>query len=158
MLTAWRDGSDRGLEIADDYLQALQPREANCPDSPFNAGQPEWSGSRNGKAVERWSSGCNWIRRARSNNYPVDLTSVEFALLEVLLRASGQVVTRENLAKEVLGRRLSPYDRSIDVHISSLRRKLGHLFGDTERIKTVRGTGYVYTRPPESSGREGQHG
>lgn len=82
-------------------------------------------------------------------DHPVDLTSVEFTLLEVLLRAAGQVVNREDLAKRVLGRPLSPYDRSIDVHISSLRKKLGHQLGDTERIKTVRGTGYVYTRPPE---------
>ena len=85
---------------------------------------------------------------------PIDLTSVEFALLEVLLRAAGQVVTREDLAKDVLGRRLTPYDRSIDVHISSLRRKLGHQIGDTERIKTVRGTGYIYTLPPDAAGQK----
>jgi len=79
----------------------------------------------------------------------VELTSVEFALLELLLRAAGQVVTREELAKEGLGRRLSPYDRSIDVHVSSLRKKLGHQLRETERIKTVRGVGYLYTRPPD---------
>jgi len=61
-------------------------------------------------------------------------------------------VTREDLAKEVLGRRLTPYDRSIDVHISSLRRKLGHQVGDAERIKTVRGVGYIYTRPLDAAG------
>jgi two-component system response regulator CpxR len=84
----------------------------------------------------------------------VDLTSVEFTLLEVLLRAAGQVVTREELAKQVLGRPLSPYDRSIDVHVSSLRRKLGHQAGGAERIKAVRGTGYLYTRPPDAAGEE----
>ena len=77
---------------------------------------------------------------------PVNVTAVEFALLEVLLRASGRVVSREEFAQQVLGRPLSPYDRSIDVHISNLRRKLGHQLGDTERIKTVRGAGYIYTR------------
>jgi len=82
------------------------------------------------------------------------LTSVEFTLLEILLRASGQVVTREDLAQQVLGRPLSPYDRSIDVHVSSLRRKLGHQLGDAERIKTVRGVGYLYTHPPDP-GEEG---
>ena len=84
--------------------------------------------------------------------FVIGLTSVEFALLEVLLRVAGQVVTREDLAKEVLGRRLTPYDRSIDVHISSLRRKLGHQAEDTERIKTVRGTGYIYALPPDAAG------
>jgi two-component system response regulator CpxR len=70
----------------------------------------------------------------------------------------GQVVSREDLAKQALGRRLSPYDRSIDVHISSLRRKLGHELGDTERIKTVRGMGYLYIRPPSSTKEEPPRG
>ena len=82
------------------------------------------------------------------------MTSVEFTLLEVLLRAAGQVVPREDLPKEVLGRRLSPYDRNIDVHISNLRRKLGHQQGGTQRIKTVRGTGYPYTLPPGLAGED----
>jgi len=73
----------------------------------------------------------------------ISLTSVEFSLLEVLLRHAGQTVEREELVREVLGRRLAPYDRSIDVHISSLRKKLG----DHERIKTVRGVGYLYACP-----------
>jgi two-component system response regulator CpxR len=75
------------------------------------------------------------------------LTSVEFALLEALMRAAGQVVTRETLAQNVLGRRFMPYDRSIDVHVSKLRRKLGDQSADAERIKTIRGVGYVFTRP-----------
>ena len=61
---------------------------------------------------------------------------------------------RQAYPKQVLGRALSPYDRSVDVHISSLRRKLGHQLGDTERIKTVRGTGYVYTRPSDAAGED----
>jgi two-component system response regulator CpxR len=80
----------------------------------------------------------------------VELTAVEFDLLEKLLRAAGQIITREELSKDVLGRSSSPFDRSIDMHISNLRKKLGHQFGPTERIKTVRGVGYIYARsePP----------
>src|SRR3954449_5987831 len=79
---------------------------------------------------------------------PVEFTSVEFALLQVLLREAGRVVTREALVDEVLGRKFSPFDRSIDMHVSKVRKKLGD--SDTgDHIKTVRGTGYIYalTRP-----------
>ena len=75
------------------------------------------------------------------------MTGVEFTLLEVLLRAAGRVVEREELSKTVLGRKLMPYDRSLDMHVSNLRKKLGHMQGEHERIKTVRGIGYIYTLP-----------
>jgi two-component system response regulator CpxR len=78
---------------------------------------------------------------------PVELTSVEFSLLEVLIRLAGQVVSREDLSQQALSRELNAYDRSIDVHVSSLRRKLGAVGEESERIKTVRGIGYFYTRP-----------
>jgi len=68
---------------------------------------------------------------------------VEFSLLELLLREVGQIVSRETIAEQVLGRRLTPYDRSIDVHISNLRKKLGPAPSGAERIQTVRGAGYV---------------
>lgn len=74
----------------------------------------------------------------------VELTVVEFRLLEVLLRNVGRVVSREDLAKEVLERALSPYDRSIDVHVSKLRKKLGQGTMGSERIKAIRGSGYIY--------------
>jgi two-component system response regulator CpxR len=86
-------------------------------------------------------------RIVRRNGEKVELTSVEFGCLEILLRAAGHVVTREQLAEGVLGRSLTAFDRSVDVHMSSLRKKLGHKFGEFERIKTVRGAGYVYTNP-----------
>jgi two-component system response regulator CpxR len=73
------------------------------------------------------------------------LTSVEFSILETLLRQAGQVISREELVKQALGRGFSAYDRSIDVHVSSLRRKLGSRTGESERIKTVRGVGYLYS-------------
>jgi len=77
----------------------------------------------------------------------VELTSVEFNLLEFLLVNAGRVLTREKLTSHVLERKLSPYDRSIDVHISKLRKKLGpHPTGE-ERIRSVRGSGYIYTVP-----------
>jgi two-component system, OmpR family, response regulator CpxR len=77
----------------------------------------------------------------------IEFTSVEFNLLEVLLRATGQVVSREELARRALGRKLGINDRSIDVHISSLRKKLGQHPGGFERIRTIRNLGYLYARP-----------
>lgn len=79
----------------------------------------------------------------------VDVTAVEFNLLDVLLREAGRVVTRDELAKIALGRMFSPYDRSIDMHISKLRKKLGEDGRGGERIKTVRGVGYIYAAPSE---------
>lgn len=65
-------------------------------------------------------------------------------LLNKLMRNAGKPVTRDELARDVLGRPLSPYDRSVDVHISRLRKKLGPDDGGMERIKSIRGAGYVY--------------
>ena len=82
-------------------------------------------------------------RNVRHNGQPVELTSVEFGLLQVLLREAGRVVSREALVDEVLGRKFSPFDRSIDMHVSKVRKKLGD--SDTEEhIKTVRGAGYRF--------------
>ena len=80
---------------------------------------------------------------------PVDLTSVEFNLLEVLLREAGRVVPRERLVNAVLSRKFSPFDRSIDMHVSKVRKKLGDTESD-EHIKTVRGVGYIFARPRET--------
>ncbi len=78
---------------------------------------------------------------------PLSLTSTEYSVLEVLLREAGQAVSKTELSERALGRKLTRYDRSLDMHVSSLRRKLGALSGEEERIKTVRGVGYQYTRP-----------
>ena len=75
----------------------------------------------------------------------VELTSVEFEILEILLRHAGQVVSRDELVRDALGRRLASHDRSVDVHVSSLRRKLGPRQDDLERIQTIRNAGYLYT-------------
>jgi len=84
----------------------------------------------------------------------IKLTSVEFGFLEMLLRAAGHVVTREQLAEGVLGRTFTAYDRSVDIHVSNLRSKLGHRLGTIERIKAVRGQGYIYVNPTQPDKRE----
>ena len=83
----------------------------------------------------------------------VDLTSVEFELLHVLLREAGRVVTREALVDQVLGRKFSPFDRSIDMHVSKVRKKLGDSDSE-EHIKTIRGAGYIFAfaRPKGKNG------
>ncbi|GAB4258277.1 MAG: response regulator [Deferrisomatales bacterium] len=91
-------------------------------------------------------------RTVRRAGQPVALTSVEFSLLEQLLRGAGRVLPREELARTALGRSLSPFDRSVDVHVSSLRRKLGRRVGGVERIRAVRGVGYLYALPSEPPG------
>jgi DNA-binding response OmpR family regulator len=89
-------------------------------------------------------------RTVRRAGNLVDLTSVEFNLLEVLLREAGRVVPRERLVNAVLSRKFSPFDRSIDMHVSKVRKKLGDTEGD-EHIKTVRGVGYIFARPREKT-------
>ncbi len=96
------------------------------------------------------------------DNSPVALTTVEFDLLYMLLSSAGRVVTREEFSQRVLGRAFDPFDRSIDVHIGKVRRKLGDPStgsgssraqsrddpsADGERIKTIRGVGYTYAQP-----------
>jgi two-component system response regulator CpxR len=75
---------------------------------------------------------------------PVELTSVEFTLLEQLLKNAGKLVSREDLTQKVLGRRLTAYDRSIDGYVSKLRKKLGHEVSGSERIRAIRSVGYLY--------------
>ena len=77
----------------------------------------------------------------------VEVTSVEFDILRELLESAGQTVAREQIAERVMGRRFDPFDRSIDMHISKLRRKLGVRRDGDDRIKTIRSVGYIYTRP-----------
>ncbi|MEP6719696.1 MAG: response regulator transcription factor [bacterium] len=155
MLTARGDDVDRivGLEIgADDYLpKPFNPRElvariqailrrSQASTAPQQRAQDQ-PGTVTAGDVELDLG----TRVGRRNGEVVELTAVEFDLLEKLLRAAGRIITREELSQEVLGRSTSPFDRSIDMHISNLRKKLGHQQGEVERIKTVRGVGYIYT-------------
>lgn len=86
-------------------------------------------------------------REVRSGARLLDLTALEFALLEMLTRAAGRVVLREEITEALLNRSSSPYDRALDVHISHLRAKLE---GSRARIRAVRGSGYVFTSRPDS--------
>ncbi len=157
MLTARGDDIDRivGLELgADDYLpkpfnprelvariRAIQRRMVAEVQQPAAEKLPEVT---IGDVVLNPAN-----RSVRCAGKNIELTSVEFNLLEVLLARAGEVISREELVEKVLGRRLSAYDRSIDVHVSALRKKLGHYAGETERIKTVRSVGYLYSLPEE---------
>ncbi|MBW6508132.1 MAG: response regulator transcription factor [Desulfuromonadales bacterium] len=155
MLTARGEEIDRivGLELgADDYLpKPFNPRELVAR---IRAIQRRLEGSlrRGGtklKAQGEYRVGDLVLnttnRTVKQNGQVVELTSVEFSLLEALLAHAGEVISREDLVSQVLGRQLSAYDRSIDVHVSALRKKLGHSYQQTERIRTVRGIGYLYS-------------
>jgi len=84
-------------------------------------------------------------RRVLLNNQAITMTSSEYSVLEVLLEEAGRVVPKQDLSVRALGRELNLYDRSLDMHVSNLRKKLGPLTDGEERIKTIRGVGYQYT-------------
>ncbi|MDT5270257.1 MAG: two-component system, OmpR family, response regulator [Acidobacteriota bacterium] len=169
MLTARGDDVDRivGLEIgADDYLpKPFNPRElvariqailrrARPTRAEATAQSSEPSApARIGVGDVEVDTGT---RQTWRGGEAVELTNVEYEILVQLMNAAGLVVKREDLVRSVLGRELSVFDRSIDMHISHLRKKLGHRSGDAERIKTVRGIGYVYARPAEGLATETQ--
>ena len=157
MLTARGDDVDRivGLEIgADDYLpKPFNPRELvariravlrRTQAPPVVVPESEAEHLRVGDIELDIAA-----RLVRRDSEAIDLTGAEFDLLTILLRNAGQVVTREELVRHVLGRSLTPLDRSIDTLVSNLRRKLGHSRDGVERIKSLRGIGYVYTRRSE---------
>lgn len=83
-------------------------------------------------------------RRVLINNHPIQMTSTEYSVLLVLLEHAGQVVSKQELSVQALGRDLSAFDRSLDMHVSNLRKKLGTTMEGQERITTVRGIGYQY--------------
>jgi len=92
-------------------------------------------------------------RTVTQNGDSIDLTDVEFTLLEVLMRSPGKVVERESLAEAVLGRKFNPFDRSLDMHVSRLRKKLASDSSADDRVKTVRGTGYQLVLRRTATGR-----
>lgn len=73
----------------------------------------------------------------------LDLTGTEFALLQILIQNAGKILSREMLSVEILGKRLTPYDRAIDMHISNLRKKLPERNDNLPWFKTLRGRGYL---------------
>ena len=148
MLTAKGDDIDRiiGLEMgADDYVpKPSTPREllarinAILRRAQNQHDQGNASNSLSVSNVTLYPSN----RQATIGDGPLELTSTEFNLLEVLMRHAGQVVSKETLSIEALDRKLAKFDRSIDVHISSIRHKLG----DASLIQTVRGLGYLFVK------------
>ena len=153
MLTARGDDVDRivGLDLgADDYLP-----------KPFN---PKELAARIRSVLRRYEShpaaasgrievgGVTLDPAARTvvaNGKLVDLTTFEFDILELLMRSSGKVLSRDSLMEKFYNRKATPFDRSIDMHISHLRKKLENGEG---LIKTIRGVGYQFCPSPADSG------
>jgi len=139
MLTARGEDEDRiiGLELgADDYLP-----------KPFNTRELVARVRAIMRRLEERRPGVKF----EVNGISIDpgtreVTTFEFDILETLMRAAGRVVSRDDLMEELYGRKATPFDRSVDMHISHLRKKLE---GDKPLIKTVRGVGYQFVRSPE---------
>jgi len=160
LLTARGEDVDRivGLEIgADDYLpKPFNPRELVARIRAVLRRTRTADGSP-GDILRVGNIELNpATRTVLQDGNDVELTSVEFNLLQVLLQEAGQVVSRERLVDAVLGRKFSPFDRSIDMHVSKVRKKLGDTDGIADYIKTVRGVGYIFTRPPAKAGSVGR--
>ena len=147
MLTARGDEADRiaGLDAgADDYLAkpfnarelvariraVLRRKGTSALPATFTIGDLEID---------------NAARRIAQSGADIELTGAEFDILVLLARAAGKVLTRDEIAEQALGRRVGLLDRSIDNHISNLRKKLGPHASGAERIRSVRGAGYIYT-------------
>jgi DNA-binding response OmpR family regulator len=147
MLTARGEETDRivGLEMgADDYLpKPCNPRELAAR---LRAILRRFQGAPTDAGVELAVGKTHVNPANRSASYAgidLQLTSAEFNVLQVLLSHAGQVVDKETLSQQSLGRSLRAYDRSIDVHISKIRKKLDALGGD-KLIVSVRGIGYQF--------------
>ena len=148
MLTARGDEVDRviGLELgADDYLaKPFSPRELvariravlrrMAAEPSAVAGALDWGPLRLDLRA----------RRGEVDGQDLELTAAELRILELLVRADTRTVSREDLMLQALGRRLLPTDRSLDTHVSNLRRKLGKLT-DRVAVQSVRGSGYALT-------------
>ncbi len=156
MLTARTAQSDRiaGLNSgADDYLpKPFGPEEllARIRAVLRRSGNPEFV-QHQVQVLQAGGMKLNLqTREVWNNGWPVEVTSIEFDILELLVRAVGRVVSRDELAAVLYQRRATPFERSIDVHISHLRKKLE--MQENPRILTIRGVGYLL--PPVSGGGE----
>lgn len=151
MLTARGDDVDSivGLELgADDYL--AKPSNPRVMVARIRAILRRAETHNGGERIDQIAlddivmhTGSRIVMRG---NHLISMTSTEFSVLDVLLREAGNVVTKASLSERALGRKLSRYDRNLDMHVSNLRRKLGPQSNGQERIKTVRGVGYIYSR------------
>jgi len=155
MLTARGDDVDRivGLELgADDYLsKPFNPRElvARIRAILRRASIRDARGTGPAAAPDELLVGPICLNpgthQVRVAGVLVSLTGAEFRVLELLMRSAGKVLSRDSMTEHALGRKLVPYDRSIDTHISNLRRKLDLEVGRNPEIKNVRGSGYTLT-------------
>ena len=155
MLTARGEDVDRivGLELgADDYLpKPFNPRELTARIRAIlrryeaRPAEPNARLELNGIALDPGT------REVTAAGKRVELTTFEFDILEMLMRSAGRVLSRDALMEKFFNRKATPYDRSIDMHISHLRKKLDA--GDA-LIKTIRGVGYQFSRSPEDAGVE----
>lgn len=155
MLTARGEDVDRivGLDLgADDYLvKPFNPRELAArirailrryePRAPAVSSRLEVHGVTLDPGT----------REVFSGGKPVELTTFEFDILELLMRSAGRVLSRDALMENFYSRKATPFDRSIDMHISHLRKKLED--GET-LIKTIRGVGYQFTLAAQDAGAE----
>lgn len=151
MLTARGDDLDRilGLEIgADDYvpkpcnLRELVARIRAILRRVSAGSEPVESGSSRIVVGDlRLDIGAQSVYR---NDELISVTGAEYGVLEILAKSAGEVVSKDAIARHALGRRIMPYDRSVDAHVGHLRKKLGPLQNGLQRIKTVRGRGYLY--------------
>ncbi len=149
MLTALGEDIDRilGLELgADDYVpKPCNPREIAAR---LRAILRRTQGDNDGQRLTDLTIGPVALRAASRNvtvrGEPIALTGTEFNILAVLMREAGRVVSKETLSQDVLSRPLGPFDRSIDVHISKLRRKLGLARDGESLIGTVHRGGYIF--------------
>jgi len=150
MLTARGQDEDRiiGLELgADDYLpKPFNPRELSArvkailrrTEAKVNRGRVEV----NGVTLDPGT------REVTCDGKPVEVTTLEFDILEQLMRNAGHVVSRDGLMESLYNRKATPFDRSIDMHVSHLRRKLE---ASRSVIKTIRGVGYQFCQTPEDA-------
>jgi len=149
MLTALGEDIDRilGLELgADDYVpKPCNPREIAAR---LRAILRRTRGDSDGARLDDLNIGPVSLRAASRSvtlrGEPVALTGTEFNILAALMRDAGRVVSKDTLSQAVLGRPLGPFDRSIDVHISKLRRKLGPAADGESLINTIHRGGYLF--------------
>jgi DNA-binding response OmpR family regulator len=146
MLTARGDDLDRilGLELgADDYLpKPCNPREllARVRAVLRRTGMPSASTVLKSGDLSLHPGS----RELKRDDEPIELTSTEFTVLQALMEKAGEIVSKRDLYVAALGREPVRYDRSIDMHVSNLRRKLGTPEDGSTRIETVRGLGYLF--------------
>lgn len=157
MLTAKGDEFDRilGLELgADDYLgKPFNPRELVARISAIlrrSVWQVEDRDALRPPVIRSGDIELDMAARSvMKSGQSLRITIAEFDLLKAFFEAPGTVLTREKLVERVLGRKFSPFDRSIDLLVSNLRGKLGSLEDGTHRIRSIRGIGYLYVWPAE---------